>query len=836
MNGVMKGYINKRNIFFIFVIAACVLIFVKRYSFLPDYIVSNPDTYIEFNVQDEVIEQTWQPRSKMISGVSMPYRVLDGFTGDLELIIYNDDRSKEIVSRKGIEKTFETGEEGNVDFEFSKTNVTPGERYHITVRVSGAAENGKLEIPAGSNHGGCLVGGEDKQAGAAFILTFIKYSKIFWLGAVLFPMMAISLFGMTLMKRKFEEVIAGTVIFEGIILYVFALAEKLVWGIAAIYIMAAILFGVTLILSNKKQVEPKEWLSPGLFIFATIFMLIVFADGNQLLGMRDDVRHWGPTVRDMFYYDSLAKHVNTTVILPRYLPFAALLEYLFVYMNGLFNEGIVMIAYHVMMLSMLIIVCKPLVMRGKRHKQIFKVISAIVIMVCVPVIFFPEAPSSIRVDPLQAVVMAYILICYYSEKLSGYNCVRILEGFCALVLIKDIGLIFGGILALIILMDTMISQIREKKLEIWKLLYPVFCVLMVMALWIGWQKYLTIPSHNNNSSTIEVSEATAYSASGISIGRIIDVLKGNGDSYQYQTTRRFLTELFDGNTFQIMGIQVSFADMLILICALLISLVYFKYWDMKNHRIYSMCASILLGGLCLSMFLQITYWFSFTKAEALQLASFDRYLAPYCCAILIFVLWLLYSEADSTSQRGERSSYLVALVMLIMAISMPVGGIVTKSMDMDGNTTRDMIYGYDQISEILRSVSKRGEKVQFICSESDGYSEYIFRNEVCPLISDHAMWKMVGSKEIYAREYERYKEETGEDYWADVVSEKELENHLKDFQYVVLFHADEAFKESYSKLFEKCGGIVDGSIYQVIQEDDGISLHLIGRTGIKEWR
>ena len=117
----MKRFINKRNIFFIFVIAACVLIFVKRYSFLPDYIVSNPDTYIEFNVQDEVIEQTWQPRSKMISGVSMPYRVLDGFTGDLELIIYNDDRSKEIVSRKGIEKTFETGEEGNVDFEFSKT-------------------------------------------------------------------------------------------------------------------------------------------------------------------------------------------------------------------------------------------------------------------------------------------------------------------------------------------------------------------------------------------------------------------------------------------------------------------------------------------------------------------------------------------------------------------------------------------------------------------------------------------------------------------------------------------------------------------------------------------
>ena len=359
---------------------------------------------------------------------------------------------------------------------------------------------------------------------------------------------------------------------------------------------------------------------------------------------------------------------------------------------------------------------------------------------------------------------------------------------------------------------------------------------MVMALWIGWQKYLTIPSHNNNSSTIEVSAATAYSASGISIGRIIDVLKGNGDSYQYQTTRRFLTELFDGNTFQIMGIQVSFADMLILICALLISLVYFKYWDMKKYRIYSMCASILLGGLCLSMFLQITYWFSFTKAEALQLASFDRYLAPYCCAILIFVLWLLYSEADSTSQRGERSSYLVAVVMLIMAISMPVGGIVTKSMDMDGNTTRDMVYGYDQISEILRSVSKRGEKVQFICSESDGYSEYIFRNEVCPLISDHAMWKMVGSKEIYAREYERYKEETGEDYWADVVSEKELENHLKDFQYVVLFHADEAFKESYSKLFEKCGGIVDGSIYQVIRKADGISLHLIGRTGIKEWR
>ena len=52
--------------------------------------------------------------------------------------------------------------------------------------------------------------------------------------------------------------------------------------------------------------------------------------------------------------------------------------------------------------------------------------------------------------------------------------------------------------------------------------------------------------------------------------------------------------------------------------------------------------------------------------------------------------------------------------------------------------------------------------------------------------------------------------------------------------FVVVFHADELFIESYSGLFE--GTVIqDGSVYQVAQKESDISLELVGQTEIKGW-
>ena len=57
-----------------------VFLFFRRYVYLPMAVVSQPDSQISFSTQDGVMEQTWQPTVKGITGVKIPYFSEDDFS------------------------------------------------------------------------------------------------------------------------------------------------------------------------------------------------------------------------------------------------------------------------------------------------------------------------------------------------------------------------------------------------------------------------------------------------------------------------------------------------------------------------------------------------------------------------------------------------------------------------------------------------------------------------------------------------------------------------------------------------------------------------------------
>ena len=72
----MKGNareIVKRNWFFLILLLGIAVVLAKRYTYLSVDIVSKPDSQIAFGTGDGVLEQTWQPEAKVLSGVSVPY-------------------------------------------------------------------------------------------------------------------------------------------------------------------------------------------------------------------------------------------------------------------------------------------------------------------------------------------------------------------------------------------------------------------------------------------------------------------------------------------------------------------------------------------------------------------------------------------------------------------------------------------------------------------------------------------------------------------------------------------------------------------------------------------
>lgn len=850
----------KKNWFLIVILLGAVIIFFNRYIYLTMPVVSHPDSQVSFSTQDEVMEQTWQPMIKEITGISIPYYAEESFACDVILKIYSDDYSQVLVEAIQENSVFSAEEAGDIDFRFEKTALIQGERYRIQVSLVNAEESGTLQIASGSNYGGCRIADREVGQAAALTITFVKFSGVFWLLAVLFPLLSFSLLFMTVTGKKWEETVGVSLFLEGIILYCFGCADRLVWGINTIYILAAAGILLTVFLFIRKRLELESYLSAGLRIYMVMFCIIIICNNGDWLGHRDELRHWGIAVRDMFYFDSFAKHAGTTVILPRYLPFATLIEYLFEYMNGVFNESILFISYQTMLLSVLIILCR-LLQRKSGIKLIFPVLS---LMICVPVIFFNNISNSIMVDSLIAVIMAYVLICYYSDEMTWFNMIRILTALVALTLTKDVGLVLAGLAVLIMLGDSLLMQIRERKRNLKKLIYPVLCGVLVLAVYFSWQVYLSIPIKNDSQEMTEKVESTeayehkseyeetnseedqpeinnsdnistAMEASGITITGLKNILSGNGEEYQYQVTKNFLIELFDGETYSLGIFSVSFTDLLAILAFSVFSLGYFGYWQSDKMRMFVFGVLFLVMGAFLCAFLQVIYWFSFSMYEALELTSFGRYLGTYACAFVIVVLYFVCDRAYDEKNSSKRSKYMIYIISFFLAITMPTKGIVVEGKDIEGNTTEAITYGHSEIAEILRSVGRRGERAFFICSNSDGYSEYVFRNTICPMFSEHDYWNTVSTQELFQEQYVVYGKDGVDDNAAWIFSVEEWKSELRKCQYLVIFHADELFHRSYGEVLGASVEIEDGSVYQVINEGGNVSLQLIGKTGIKAW-
>lgn len=827
----------RKNVLFIVIVMGLLFTYITRFVYLEDNVVSNSDCTVALSAYDGVLEQTWQPEAKWISGVSVSYCAQKDFVGDLQLKVFSDDYSQILVDDTLENCQFYAQESGMVYFDFDRTKVVPGERYHFQISVLNSHGGGDILVTAGTNYGGCIIDGADTGCGASIDITYAKYSKLFWLAAAFFPIFSFSFLYMCLTKRKFEETAALALLTEGLIIYVFGLFECLTMGLNVVYLLAILALIVSIILYNKRDLSFKDIISPGLLLYLVFLVIIIIVNHGEWLAKRDDMRHWGIAVRDMFYYNAYAKHIDSTVILARYLPFTALIEWAFVYMNGLFSEDILLIAYQVMMLSVVIIFTKPL-QKGSVIKKMVPVLTA---MVCVPLIFYNDISSYIMVDPLQMMLLAFVMICYYKDELRAFNIARILCALISLTLIKDIGLVLAAMAAFIMFADGIIKQVCEKKWQIKSLLFPVICVAAILIAYLGWQFYLSVPLKTQNVQEVENVEESetsdeaivdnAATASGISISGILKVLRGEGEEYQYTVTTNYLTELFEGETYQFASIKLSFMDLLFTILFAIITLAYFGYWGSDKVRMYSFAGIAGIASFILCVFMQLTYWFTFPMYEALELTSFARYFGSYLCALIMTVLYLIYDK-NVSGEKGRE--YVIYIIAFFLIISTPVNRLLVKNNDITWYATEEVIYGHDNIADILKSVAKRGEKVQFICQGSSGYSEYIFRNSVCPLISYHTYWNIVASEEL-AETQKKHTSIEGAYSSGNIVSPEVYESWLKEHEYLVLFHIDEEFIESYSSILKSDDYLENGSVYKIHSDENGITLELLGRTGIKEW-
>lgn len=835
----MRKNRSKHNIIFGIIFLITVICVIKKDMVFSTDVVSVPDSYISFETERNVLEQTWQAPAKQVCGIEIPYITETNFESEIQLEIYEE--SGKLVKRSSIVQRFtKDNPEGVLKFSFESVKVIPGERYHIQMAYMNPKEKGEIKIPAGNNYGGASIDGEELNQAVALKVFIVKYSHIFWLWAIIFPLLAFGLLLMVFFRRKWEECIGIALAAEGCLLYAFGLVERLTLGITTLYVLSVLAMLITVVLYNKKELTIKDLWSPGLLIYGILVLGIIINCNGLWFARWDEYSHWGLAVKDMFYYDTFGKHINTTLMFPRYMPFTTLIEYLFVYVNGLFSEEIVYIAYQIMLLSCIIIVSS-----AAKYK-IKYVVPSLAVIICVPLMFYGEMADSIYVDPLLAIIVAFVLFCYFSEEVSLFNGSRILAGLFMLVAIKESGVVIAGLLTLIILSDVLLGQVLSKQLTIkrffkhldWKkLILPGVSVFVVCITFFSWQFYMSVPikTIETTEKLVNIEFAGAISSSGLSWDGIVQLFSGNGEAYQYQSVKNFIKEIFDGDMFYFGSIGFSYID-IFLVIFLLAGI--WGYRACRQDRIKSWTFAIFVSaaGICYAIFLGIMYLFAFTPEEAVLLSSGKRYLGAWIGGVVIAICELIVFNMSKKEKVYEHKAWYQTLILTILiGICFPMQSVIDKNNESE--VTEDMVYANEGIAEIFRSFSQKGEKVYFVCSNSSGYSYHIFKNVVCPLVVADSDWNLVTSKEAwYEKEalYEGRNEEINGK--TAILSAEEWKERLKTCDYVFIYHADEVFIKGYANVFEDENTITDGSFYEVLREGEELRLKYIGKTGIKSYK
>ena len=595
-------------------------------------------------------------------------------------------------------------------------------------------------------------------------------------------------------KRRFEETIALTT--GGMILFMYVLGI-----IGLLKVSVYLILGATaalLILSFIKILKSKQFLkslapffTPAALAFFLFFLFLLYAHYERLLHEYDEFTHWGDVVKAMAWIDDFSTSPLSHSYFQNYVPGMAIFQYLFeklamIFPGGIFVDWRLYFAYH--LLTVIFLLPFFTVRKWRWFLQAFLLI---LFTALTPVFFDPESLSSIYVDGFLGLLAGAGFATLFLKKSSGWKTAHILVICALLVLVKDVGLLFAVTLGLAFLISEM-PQIRENRKK-----FLILAGLTVAA--VALPKILWEISIRVNHITFMKFRRP------IKLDVLFRVITGQQAGYEAEVGAASINRLLTGvvgfhGPIEIKMIYPVLAA--ILIAVLMLFLFLWKKQDPEAHRQHRAAvwgALVTFVLYCLGM--PLLYMF---KLNSDTLVSFDRYMGIMltCLIVLIFLLAAAWMQ--------ERPKWMIAGVGACVLIGAMTLNPVIMGKYLNRESIGDQYYVLGRFDTFVREMNEiaGGEEkhVWIIAQESDGSEFWPLRYGIRPAngeinvgfsISDH-------TKSLYPG-----------DIWTLIIPAEEWREKLKDYDYVMIWQADDTFREDYAALFENPADIADRTIFAV---------------------
>ena len=613
------------------------------------------------------------------------------------------------------------------------------------------------------------------------------------------------------LHRRFESMIPVTCIGIVLIVFLFGLLGQLLLGV---YAVIAAALGIYIYVGCLCLIAPerteyrgrlaRNLFTPGFFLFLACFCFFYLCDFNLQATVTDEFSHWMYCVKTTTYLNDFSTNPAAYSSFPSYPPGMCLFQYFFqrIYLltkPGMpFSEWRAYLAYQILMVSM----GMPFLQRLSFRRPLEILLNASVLLFIHLPFFFGYNFAGVMIDTFVAVAAGYtfamVLLGDDSDRLTPISAAM----YCTmLVLSKDVGMFFACFAGIAYLLKGLfLWSVRRSPFE------PLHrCRSLLLT---------GLPLASSLTAKLLWKMEVVTSECSVRFNSKIDLLSytemfflHNDGTYRQTVVDRFKEAFF---SFRILysPVPITYFFAFCVITLLLVLVVCGLVRGGLPRRATVSTAVLLFLCLCIYVYsMGATYVYNFTEAEALELASYDRYIRMSFLAVWI-VIWLAFCRLISQIKAPVRSTLWIVVCLTALYAITPVHDILAFVTRDDVGQSYSIRKQFTPLTELLKDNCGEDDKIYLICQENVDNAALIMRMNAYPIHLSSSLGERFGPEDTRI-DGVQFRNVSPADWWSCLRT---------DYDYVAILAADDYFINTYAALFEDSAEIGDNTLFRVDRE------------------
>ncbi|MEG0911968.1 MAG: hypothetical protein RSG53_00030 [Oscillospiraceae bacterium] len=568
----------------------------------------------------------------------------------------------------------------------------------------------------------------------------------------------------------------------------------------------------------------KAIFTPGMtfFIVASLGFLIAVGIKNPYFTFWDEFSFWGIAAKTLFEHQQVYTLFTSSMINISYPPGLPIFSFFMQCTSTVFREWRVYLAYDILIMS----VMSMLFARVKWRNYITIPVLSFTAISCLYLFWYSFEGLKLYVtsysDVPVGVVFGGALLAYFatSEERNLWNYLAALLGLMLLPMIKDIGLAFGLVAAVIMSFDMIVSKnyptktVFKSNRGIFKAIYPL---ILFVGLILSYQIW-----------TLHFAAATSISRVSVPYEfGIIQMLSGQ-DPYFNEIFKRMWEALGQR---QLLTFGTVWEMIIVFTVIPIIFSLFCK--ERKNTLRISAVSLMLCGGFFMYyLFQTYAYTAIFSHSNEYSLTSYERYVSSYPIGWMLTIIGL--SVFAISLWRFKKPSSMLPGVCVCGLLIFALFHYSPVNFDQYVFTSDKVYQSLLPLRELMANSAAKfngafteNDKIYYVCQNSDGGEWFYFNYEFQPAFTEKTL---DGGNfiPIGARHVGRYDTEVDAKRFTEFLREKEID-------YVFIQKVDDYFTEEFSSMFsDNMIGFYDGTANMYKVTDDGVNLLLVPTYGTKQ--